>query len=107
MLLGVLRLQQGDPAEAAALLERALAINPSDPAAQTQFGMALIEAAADADAFDRALAPAPGMARYWPRRGRCGLWDAPLKRWPITRRHCRVTPAMPTPGMAAARCCAA
>ena len=32
-LLGVVRLEQGDSAEAAGLIERALALNPGDPAA--------------------------------------------------------------------------
>lgn len=40
-LLGVLRLEQGDSGEAAALLERALAVNAADPAAWLHFGLAL------------------------------------------------------------------
>jgi len=63
-LLGVLRLEQGDSAEAISLIERALALNASDPAAWTHYGLALQggsrfeEAAA---AHDRALALRPGM----------------------------------------------
>ena len=34
-LLGVLRLEQGDSAEAIGLIEKALALNPNDPAAWT------------------------------------------------------------------------
>lgn len=41
-LLGVLRLQLGDSAQAVTLIGQALALNPRDPAAQTHYGMALL-----------------------------------------------------------------
>ena len=50
-LLGVLRLEQGDSAEAAALLARAVAVNAGDPAAWLHYGLAL-----------RAQGPFPGSA---------------------------------------------
>jgi predicted O-linked N-acetylglucosamine transferase (SPINDLY family) len=52
-LLGGLRLQQGDSGEAADLLAEAVKLAPDDPAAQTQYGMALI----GLGRFDEAVAP--------------------------------------------------
>lgn len=40
-LLGVLRLEQGDNAEAATFIGRALALDAGDPAAWMQYGLAL------------------------------------------------------------------
>lgn len=52
-LLGSLRLQQGDNGEAANLLAEAVKLAPGDPAAQAQYGMALIGLAR----FEEALTP--------------------------------------------------
>jgi predicted O-linked N-acetylglucosamine transferase (SPINDLY family) len=62
-LLGALRLEMGDSAEAVTLIGRALAIDPSDPAAQTQYGLALVGQRRFGDAlpaFQQALALQPG-----------------------------------------------
>jgi tetratricopeptide (TPR) repeat protein len=63
-LLGVLRLEQGDSAQAAGLIERALALNSSDPAAWTHYGLALQGQLRFEDALtahERALALRPGL----------------------------------------------
>ncbi len=63
-LLGMLRLQTGDSAGAAALLDRALQLQPNDPGALLHYGLALhgqkrfVESLA---AYDRALTIQPGM----------------------------------------------
>ena len=63
-LLGVVRLEQGDSAEAVELIGRALALNSGDPAAWMHYGLALqgqsrFEEALSAQ--DRALALRPGL----------------------------------------------
>lgn len=63
-LLGSLRLQQGDSGEAADFLGEAVKLAPSDPAAQAQYGMALIGLGRFEEAlppFNRALAAKPQM----------------------------------------------
>jgi predicted O-linked N-acetylglucosamine transferase (SPINDLY family) len=63
-LLGVLRLEHGDSAEAVTLIERALALNSNDPAAWTHYGLALHGQARFEDAVaaqERALTLRPGL----------------------------------------------
>ncbi|HWU56950.1 MAG TPA: tetratricopeptide repeat protein, partial [Rhizomicrobium sp.] len=63
-LLGTLRLQLGDSADAADLLGRALQVQPNDPQAQAQHGMALIGLGRFDEAvphFNLALGLNPGM----------------------------------------------
>jgi predicted O-linked N-acetylglucosamine transferase (SPINDLY family) len=62
-LLGALRLESGDSAQAVELIGRALAINPDDPAAQAQYGLALVAENRIGEAlpaFHQALALQPG-----------------------------------------------
>jgi len=63
-LLGGLRLQQGDSGEAADLLAEAVRLAPNDPAAQAQYGMALVGLGRFDEAvshFNPALAAKPQM----------------------------------------------
>ena len=63
-LLGMLRLQTGDSADAAALLGRALQLQPGDPGALLHYGLALHGQKRFEDAlaaYDRALRLQPGM----------------------------------------------
>ncbi len=64
-LLGVLRLEHGDSAEAAALLARAVAVNGNDPAAWLHYGLALQGQCRFQDALtahERALGLHPALA---------------------------------------------
>src|SRR6201999_298876 len=76
-LLGVLRLEQGDSNEAVLLIERALALNPGDPAAWTHYGLALQAQSRFEDALaaqERALALRPNLLPA--RLGRAGALRA-------------------------------
>lgn len=71
-LLGMLRLQTGDSAEAAALLEKALKLQPNDPGALLHYGLALHGVKRFEEAlgvYDRALAIQPNSVALHVGRG--------------------------------------
>ena len=67
-LLGVVRMQQGDPAEASRLIRRAIRLSPSDARAHSNLASALIAASRFDEAIEaarRATDLAPGSADAW------------------------------------------